>query len=70
MTLIKTGDLIIKFQYALDNKWGYILNTWHTKWSQALQNSKVNYMENKYGSNWKTFTECLSHCWMPIRLFG
>ena len=53
-TTIKTADLIAKFQYALDNKWGYILNTWHTKWTQALQTQKVNYMENKYGSAWKT----------------
>lgn len=51
---IKTADLIAKFQYALDNKWGYILNTWHTKWTQALQTQKINYMENKYGSAWKT----------------
>lgn len=53
-TTIKTADLIAKFQYALDNKWGYILNTWHTKWTQSLQTQKVNYMENKYGSAWKT----------------
>lgn len=51
---IKTADLIAKFQYALDNKWGYILNTWHTKWTQSLQTQKVNHMENKYGSDWKT----------------
>lgn len=50
---VKTADLIAKFQYALDNKWGYILNTWHTKWSQANQNEKVNYMKNKYGDGWK-----------------
>lgn len=51
---ITTGDLIAKFQYALDNEWGYVLNTWHTMWTQALQNQKVNYMKNKYGENWKT----------------
>lgn len=53
-TTIKTADLIAKFQYALDNKWGYILGAWHTKWTQSLQTQKVNYMENKYGSAWKT----------------
>ena len=42
---IKTADLIAKFQYALDNKWGYILNTWHTKWTQSLQTQKVKCME-------------------------
>ena len=50
---IKTADLIAKFQYALDNKWGYILGEWHTKWTQALQDKKVSYMKNKYGSGWK-----------------
>lgn len=53
MTTIKTADLISKFQYALNNHWGYILNTWHTQWTQALQNSKVSYMKKKYGDNWK-----------------
>lgn len=53
MATVKTADLIAKFQYALDNKWGYILNTWHTKWTQANQNEKVNLMRSKYGDNWK-----------------
>ena len=53
MATVKTVDLIAKFQYALDNKWGYILNTWHTKWTQANQNEKVNLMRTKYGDNWK-----------------
>lgn len=54
MADIKATDLIIKFQYAYDNKWGYILNTWHTKWTSSLQASKVSYMEKKYGASWKT----------------
>ena len=53
MAEIKTADLIAKFQYALNNHWGYILNTWHTNWTQSLQNSKVSYMKNKYGINWQ-----------------
>lgn len=53
MATVKTADLIAKFQYALDNKWGYILNTWHTKWTQANQNEKINLMKSKYGDNWK-----------------
>jgi len=35
MAEIRTADLIEKFQYALDNKWGYILNTAGEKWTQA-----------------------------------
>ena len=54
MATINAADLIAKFQYAIDNKWGYVLNTWHTMWTQELQNKKVNYMINKYGSDWKT----------------
>lgn len=53
MSTIKATDLIIKFQYALDNHYGYILNTWHTKWTQQNQNQKVNYMKSKYGDGWK-----------------
>ena len=52
MATIQTADLIAKFQYALDNKWGYILNKWHTKWTQELQNEKVSYMKKTYGANW------------------
>ena len=54
MADIKASALIVKFQYAYDNKWGYILGTWHTQWTQALQNAKINYMKTKYGSDWKT----------------
>lgn len=53
MAIILTVDLIAKFQYALDNHYGYILNTWHTKWTQAAQNAKVSYMQKKYGADWK-----------------
>ena len=51
--MILTVNLIEKFYYAYNNKWGYILNTWHTMWSQSLQNGKVSYMKNKYGADWK-----------------
>lgn len=54
MATIRAADLIAKFQYAIDNNWGYVLGAWHTMWTQALQNQKVQYMVNKYGSNWKT----------------
>lgn len=70
MATIKTADLIAKFQYALDNHWGYILNTWHTQWSQALQNSKVKYMENKYGSGWKDNKSAQSDSSYTAALYG
>ena len=50
---ISSADLIAKFQYALNNGWGYILGTWHTMWTQELQNNKISYMKKKYGDNWK-----------------
>lgn len=53
MAMITTADLIAKFYYALNNNWGYILNTWHTMWTKSLQDSKLNYMVKKYGSGWK-----------------
>lgn len=53
MANITTVDLIVKFQYAYDNKWGYIINKWHTMWTQEQQNSLINTMKNKYGANWK-----------------
>ena len=53
MAIIYAVDLIAKFQFAYDSKWGYIYGAWHTKWTQALQDQKVNYMINKYGAGWK-----------------
>jgi len=53
MSEIRTADLIAKFQYALDNKWGYILGATHTKWTTVLQNQKVQYMMTNYGDGWK-----------------
>ena len=53
MAIITTVNLIAKFQYAYDNKWGYILGQWHTQWTQSLQNQKVTYIKTKYGTNWK-----------------
>ena len=52
MATIQTANLIAKFQYALDNKWGYILNTWHTLWTKELQDEKVRFMKKNYGEDW------------------
>ena len=42
MATIYEANLIAKFQYAYDNKWGYIYGAWHETWTQAKQNSLVN----------------------------
>ena len=56
--MIKASDLIGKFQYALDEKWGYIWGTAGVKWTKAKQEalekttdaSRAN--SRKYGSKW------------------
>ena len=35
MADIKAADLVAKFQYALDNKWGYIWGSAGAKWTDA-----------------------------------
>ena len=50
--MISAEALIAKFQYALNNDWGYIWGTAGIMWSAAKQQQKVNYMISKYGNNW------------------
>ena len=54
MAEIVAAKLIEKFQYALNNKWGYIWGTAGEIWTQAKQNSLVKSFESKYGTNWKS----------------
>lgn len=70
MAEIKTADLIAKFQYALDNKWGYILNATHTKWTQALQNQKVELMVRTFGSDWKNNASAKKNSSYTAALYG
>ena len=50
---ISANALVEKFEYALDNRWGYIWGAAGILWTQARQNQKINYMVTKYGSNWQ-----------------
>lgn len=50
--MIQTQDLISKFQYALDNKWGYIWGTCGGIWTQAQQNKATREQTVKYGQRW------------------
>lgn len=70
MATIQTADLINKFQYALNNHWGYILGTWHTKWTQEMQNSKVSYIKNKYGADWKNSEAAKKDDYYYAALYG
>ena len=55
---IKAADLISKFQYALDNNWGYIWGTAGVMWTEARQRDiekttdDNRAMSRKYGSKW------------------
>ena len=50
--MIKASDLIAKFRYALENKWGYIWGTSGQLWTQQRQNDSSREMTVKYGSRW------------------
>ena len=50
--MIRAEDLIAKFQYALDNKWGYIWGKSGQLWTQRDQANASREMTVKYGSKW------------------
>lgn len=50
--MISTSDLIAKFQYALDNHWGYIWGTAGVEWTAAKQAAATREQTVKYGSRW------------------
>lgn len=64
--MVKAVDLIEKFRYALDNKWGYIWGTAGEKWTEAKQKELEKTTDSnraqgrKYGSKWigHTVADC------------
>lgn len=50
--VISLEALIQKFQYALDNKWGYIWGAAGVLWTEAKQKSATREMTVKYGAQW------------------
>ena len=40
---ITPANLIAKFQYALDNDWGYIYGAWHETWTKAKQALQISW---------------------------
>lgn len=52
MASISTSDLIKEFQYALNNKWGYIYGADGQMWTEAKQRSATRETTVKYGSRW------------------
>ena len=55
---IKASDLVSKFEYALNNDWGYIWGTAGVMWTKARQaalektTDEKRAMSRKYGSKW------------------
>jgi len=50
--MITTQALIDKFQYALDNKWGYIWGTAGEKWTKEKQAKATREQTINYGRQW------------------
>lgn len=68
--MIKAEDLIEKFKYALDNRWGYIWGAWGQEWTAAKQKQKVNYMVKKYGTGWQKNSEAKGDNYYQAALYG
>lgn len=68
--MIKSTDLIEKFRFALDNKWGYCWGTAGILWTQAKQDQKVKYMEDKYGKDWKKNADAKNDNYYSAALYG
>ena len=67
---IKSTDLVEKFRYALDNRWGYIWGTAGVAWTQAKQNQKINYMKSKYGDNWQKNSDAKDDNYYMAAMYG
>ena len=50
--MIKAADLVEKFKYALDNRWGYIWGQAGDVWTQSKQNAATREQTVKYGQQW------------------
>lgn len=50
--MITTSALIDKFQYAIDNGWGYIWGTAGIKWTAEKQRAATRQQTIEYGSKW------------------
>lgn len=68
--MITAHDLIGKFQYALDNSWGYIYATAGDLWTEAKQKQKVNYMVSHYGTSWQKNSEAKNDNYYGAAVYG
>ena len=49
---MKVKDLIAKFQYALENHWGYIWGTAGELWTESKQHKATRQQTIEYGAQW------------------
>lgn len=68
--MIKASDLVDKFRFALDNRWGYIFGQSGGKWTESDQKLKVNYMVKNFGSDWKKNTDAKKNKYYNSALNG
>ena len=68
--MISSAALVEKFQYALDDKWGYIYGTAGDLWTESKQKQKVNYMISKYGTSWQKNSEAKEDNYYRAALIG
>ena len=67
---IQANELVDKFRYALEHKFGYIFGTAGIEWTQAWQNQKTNYLVSKYGENWKKNADAKDDNYYMCGLYG
>ena len=68
--MISTAALIEKFQYALDDHWGYVWGGSGGLWTASDQKTKVNYMVSKYGTSWQKNSEAKEDNYYMTAMYG
>ena len=68
--MISAAALIEKFQYSLDNHYGYIYGQSGDLWTESKQKQKINYMVSKYGTSWKKNSEAKDDNYYRSALYG
>lgn len=68
--MIKSADLVERFRFALENKWGYIWGTAGILWTEARQKQKVDYMVSKYGASWKKNSDAKNDHYYNAAVYG
>ena len=68
--MISAAALIEKFQYTLDNQWGYIWGAAGDLWTASKQKQKVDYMVHKYGTSWQKNSEAKDDNYYRTAMYG